>query len=439
VCNATMKKGNLPGFHELSHDAGSQQFLASLSAEVLKTGINEDHDTVGNLVSVLLFHDQRAALAIGETELARSELSPAVRAIWNTALFVIDPSKHLDPWRILLSQPDASIWEAIELIGGGRHDKRGAVSLTSAQRTEVVTLVGQRFANVGHPSGGWSGSRNPWDASDFVANQIKLLAADGSPDADAQLERLEHDGGLASYRDLIRHQRAQHERQQRESSFAFASPEEVAEAIRSRAPATPSDLLVFVVDHFGALARELTGTQRERYRAYWNERGRNLVEPKHEEVCSGLLAEDLQNRVQAQGLIVTVEHHMTADKECDLVVLQGTERLLPIEVKHHYNPELWTAWRTQLDRLYTRDAKAGGLGIYLILWSGEAKGRMMAKLPKGIKRPRSAAELSSVLESLIPERDRHRLRVVVVDISRPLIPVKFVRAAKRPQQGSVKP
>jgi hypothetical protein len=153
--------------------------------------------------------------------------------------------------------------------------------------------------------------------------------------------------------------------------------------------------------------------------AYWNEEGRKLIKPKREEVCSGLLAEDLQNRVQSQSLIVTVEHHMIADKECDLVVLQGTERLLPIEVKHHFHDELWTAWHTQLDRLYTRDAKAGGLGIYLILWSGEAKGRMMPKLPDGIKRPASAAELCSVLELLIPGEDRHRLRVVVVDISGP--------------------
>ena len=65
----TSKKGNLPGFDELSHDPGSQQFLVSLSADVLKAGINEDHETVGKLVSVLLLHDQRAALAIGELNL----------------------------------------------------------------------------------------------------------------------------------------------------------------------------------------------------------------------------------------------------------------------------------------------------------------------------------------------------------------------------------
>ena len=62
------------------------------------------------------------------------------------------------------------------------------------ERTKLVALVGQRVSNVGLP-----------------------------------FERLENDGGLASYRDLIRHQRAQHEKQQRESSFTFALPEQVME------------------------------------------------------------------------------------------------------------------------------------------------------------------------------------------------------------------
>ncbi|MGE0823101.1 MAG: NACHT domain-containing NTPase [Candidatus Binatia bacterium] len=414
-----VKEKNLPGFYALSHDPGSQQFLASLSADVLKFGINEDSDTVGKLVSVLLRHDQQAALTLGTTEIARSGLSAEVRAIWSTALFVIDPSTYSELWRTLISAPDTALWEAIAVLGSSLHKMREAVRLTAAQRAEVIALVGQRFANIAPLPEGW-GDQNPWDASQFVANQIKLLAADSSPDVDAQFERLENDGGLACYRNVIRHYRAQHEKQRRESHFTFASPERVAEALWNRFPATPSDLLAFIVDHLNVLGRELTGTQRERYRAYWNESElKLLIKPKHEESCSGLLAEDLQHRVQAQGLIVTVEHHMIADKECDLVVLQGTERLLPIEVKHHYHTNLWTAWHTQLDRLYTRDAKADGLGIYLVLWSGEAKGRKIPKLPNGIKRPASAAELRNAIESLIPEGDRHRLRVVVVDILPP--------------------
>jgi len=418
ISSARNKRGDLPGFYELVRDLESQQFLASLSADVLRIGINDDCETVGKLVSVLLHQDKRAALEIGEVELGRIELSAEVRTIWCTSLFVIDPNKYLNSWRTLLSEADTpSLWEAIEIIKGDRHENRRTVHLTPEQRAVVISAVGQRYANVGHPPGTWSGSQNPWDASEFVANQIRLLAADGSTATGAQLERLENDDSLESYRKLIRHHRTQHEKQQRESSFTFASPAQVAKVIRNDEPATPNDLLVFIVEHLGALGHEITRTQRERYRAYWNEKGRNLIEPKHEEVCSGLLAEDLQNRIKPHGLIVEVEHHMIADKECDLVVLQGTDRLLPIEVKHHYHTELWTAWRTQLDRLYTRDAKAGGLGIYLVLWSGEAKGRKMPKLPNGITRPTSGAELKIALESLIPEADRHRLRVVIVDIS----------------------
>ena len=416
ISSAGVKYGILPGFYELNKEPGLQHFLASVSAEVLKTGINEDIYTVGELVSVLLLYDRQAALEIGEAELTRNELSAEVQAIWSTALFVIDPNRYLNPWRTLISGSDPALWQVIEVIA---HRTKGAVSLTSAQRTEIVTTIGQRFANIRHPIGSSDGSQNPWDAAEFVANQIKLLAANGSLDADVHLERLENDNALASYRDLIRHLRAQHQKQQREHSFTFASAEQVAEALASRAPATPADLLAFTVDHLNTLSHELARTQRERYHAYWNESGRDLVHPKREEVCSGLLAEDLQNRLKPQGPIVTVEHHMIADKECDLMVLQGTERLLPIEVKHHYHPELWSAWRTQLDRLYTRDAKAGRLGIYLVLWSGEAKGRMMPKLPTGIIRPTGAAQLKNALESLIPEIDRHRLRVVVVDISPP--------------------
>ncbi|RJX26764.1 MAG: hypothetical protein C4531_15055 [Desulfurivibrio sp.] len=56
-------KGSLPRFYQLCKDPDSQQFLAVLSARVLKAGINENDDTVGRLVSVLLHNDQAPAEA----------------------------------------------------------------------------------------------------------------------------------------------------------------------------------------------------------------------------------------------------------------------------------------------------------------------------------------------------------------------------------------
>ncbi|WP_183361248.1 NACHT domain-containing protein [Geomonas limicola] len=410
-CSAA-KKGELPIFYELSKDPGSLPFLVKLSTEVLESGIVEDNDTVRSLALVLLHNDRQAARAVAESELSRKELSIEVRATWCTVLFVIDPTSCSDTWRAIMLQSSTARWSGIEIIQeGGR--------LAPMQLAEAIATFGGQFPPAELPTGTFVGRQNAWDASRFVSHLIEVLASDSSPESGVILESLETHTDLERYRDSIRHHRAQQAKKLREAGFSFASPEQVVEALSNGAPATSRDLAALVVDHLRVLTRELRLTQRERFRAYWNEEGKTLLKPKCEENCSGLLAEDLQNRVKPQKLIVTVEHHMVADKECDLVVLQGPERLLPIEVKHHYHSELWTAWRSQLDHLYARDAKAEGLGVYLVLWSGEAKGRKMPKLPVGISRPTTAAELESSLVSLVPDADRCRLLVVVVDISEP--------------------
>ena len=380
---------------------------------------------VRELLPVFMSSNPDAALDIAKIRIEQQDLPSQVRVVWSTVLFLIEHETFLEQWKSLMIESHDNAWEGIDLIRGINYLNTGPVELTIMQNVEVISLVGRQFPNSGYPLSNsyetieWNGSRNLWDASEFVHNQIQLLAADVSPDVLRQFERLVNDDGLASYYDVIKHHKARHEQQRRDLEFSFELPHKVAEAVMNRAPATPLDLLEFIVDHLNDLAREMTGTQKERYRAYWNEEGRSLHRPKREEVCSGFLAWDLQCRVRLQGLIITVEHHMVADKECDLVVLQGTERLLPIEVKHHYNLNLWNAWHTQLDKLYLRDPMSNGLGIYLVLWSGEATGLRMPTLPEGMVRPSNATELKSALDILIPELDRHRLRVVVVDISGP--------------------
>ena len=415
----------LVAFRELSEDHRCHGFLSSFSIDFLTSEMHLESWVVRELLPVFMSSNPDAALDIAKIRIEQQDLPSQVRVVWSTVLFLIEHETFLEQWKSLMIESHDNAWEGIDLIRGINYLNTGPVELTIMQNVEVISLVGRQFPNSGYPLSNsyetieWNGSRNLWDASEFVHNQIQLLAADVSPDVLRQFERLVNDDGLASYYDVIKHHKARHEQQRRDLEFSFELPHKVAEAVMNRAPATPLDLLEFIVDHLNDLAREMTGTQKERYRAYWNEEGRSLHRPKREEVCSGFLAWDLQCRVRLQGLIITVEHHMVADKECDLVVLQGTERLLPIEVKHHYNLNLWNAWHTQLDKLYLRDPMSNGLGIYLVLWSGEATGLRMPTLPEGMVRPSNATELKSALDILIPELDRHRLRVVVVDISGP--------------------
>jgi len=208
ILGANKKQGILPGFYELRQDSRSQQFLAALSGDVLRAGINDNPNTVRELVFVLLLNNHQEALAIGKEEIASKDLSMEVRTIWSTALFVIDPNNYSEAWKALMSQEGVAIWEAIEIIKGDHHRKRGSVILTSKQRAAIIRSLGSRNPNIGHPPGGWSGSQNLWDISEFIANQIRLLAADSSIEAGTQLENLEKEADLASYRELIRHHRA---------------------------------------------------------------------------------------------------------------------------------------------------------------------------------------------------------------------------------------
>jgi hypothetical protein len=409
-------RGLLSGFHELSQHAATAPFLVDVSANVLRSPRCDDY-TAKTLVPVIFAGNPQTAEAIGLGRLSDPCLNGVQRAIWTTALYLSDAYKYAELWRQNDSEPNETFWEAIEIISGPRSEN--APMMPASQRAEIIATTGRRFPPAGFPKSGSWGSRNPWDASTFVTRQIDQLAAVPTQEAIGLLNSLERDPNLPGYRDHIRHRRAQQERQWREQMFAVPLASEVRNALLNLAPATSADLLADVEAHLHELSFELTRTQRERYRAYWNEHDRDLVAPKREEVCSGLLAEDLQNRLRTHGLIVTVEHHMVSDKECDLVVLQGADRLLPIEVKHQYHAEIWTAWKTQLQRLYTRDAGAGGLGIYLILWSGHRSSRSVPNPPDGSAKPMTPGELKNSIESLIPIADRQRLRVIVVEIAPP--------------------
>lgn len=412
------KCGTLPRFYDFRSDPRMHAVLSIACAAILESGIDDYDAGLKDLVSFLVVHDRKAIIRIGSAEIARGGQSDKVRAVWQAALFLLDPGEFTNLWKELSSVSDDAFWEAIAIVRGDR-GQPVHLPLSLHQRAEITTAVGRRQPHRARPAGTTYGDHNPWDLSNFLVRQIESIASEGTADAESVLGQLEIHASLESYRDIIRHHRAQCSNKLRDSSFAFASPGHVALAIQNKTPATSNDLLAFVVDHLSALSRELNSTQQERYRAYWNEEGRTLLQPKYEDVCSALLAYDLQGKLAPHGLNANVEHHMVADKECDIVVLQGAERILPIEAKHHYNRELWTAWRTQLDRLYTRDAKAGGLGIYLVFWSGEASGRTLPKPPAGIDRPVSATQLADALIACIPHRDRHRLRVLVIDISQP--------------------
>ena len=351
----------------------TEQLLSRVCARVLNGPACDDRRTVELLVPYLLTTDAHGALAIAEREASRPDIAIGLKAIWETALFLVGSNTYQGRWRTFVSSGEDFDWEVLDLLAGNDLVGTKPPMLTPEQRGIVIEAIGSRIGNRPPPTGVWAGRHNAWDATSYVAAEIGRLAEMEGDEGETILRQLLLRPSVGSYHELIRHRLAERARRHRDLEFVFASPDEIARAIDNQAPATPADLLAYTVDHLCALNREIKSTQMEVYRAYWNHRGKTFFEPKYEEDCSGLLANDLQHRVRSHGLVVTVEHHMVANKECDLVVRQGVDRLVPIEVKHHYHAELWTAWRTQLDRtLYSGCGRGGAWYLSCVLVWGNS-------------------------------------------------------------------
>lgn len=410
------KDGNLPFYYKIKQHTNTRGFLTSLSIDLLNTGNINNPNILIDLLSNLVSFEPESAIVVGKSIFEQIEILGDIKAIWIMACFIINPYDYVELLNSLYSEAESALWNAMSLYS--TVIKKMGRELSPYHYYIIISLFGHRFCCTHMPDGVWDGNQNLWDAANFVKRQIEVLAGCNSPDTDNYMKQLVNDTELASYRNFIRHHHAQYEKKRRETEFEFVSPDKVAATLLNLTPANTSDLLIFVIDHLEECSREMTRTQRERYRAYWNHDKKTLQKPKDETICSALLADDLQHRLRPVGLTVTIEHHMVDQKRCDIVVLNGPDMLLPIEVKHHYHEELWTACLTQLDRLYTTDFNADGKGIYLVLWSGEVIGRKMKNNPNIIEQPRNAFELKLALESIIPIDDRNRLRVVVINISK---------------------
>jgi len=406
-----------PGLHALEEAAACSTVIAETARRVLRQSHPMNHANVEQLLLLLLRHDPASISDLATSRLAGIEATEPTYGTWLAALHLAS-AEGADIRNTLGSSPEAVLWAAINVWRSGKLNPVMDRICTSAKRFEIVSLLGRRFPNVGQPLGSTRGDQNPWDASQYVGHQIQAMTADPSPEAERRLNEVILDTSLQSYRDSMRHQLALRCRKLREAQFEWATPAAVAQVLRNQGPVTASDLRAYVADQLALLSDENRHGSFEPFQAFWNKKDRTLIAPKREEECSGILAHELQLRIQHHQLVATVEYHMVADKECDIVILQGTDRILPLEVKHHYHRDIWEAWRTQLDRLYTRDPKTSGMGIYCVLWSGETTHRRLPSLPQQIAlRPDSAAALQEAMQSLMTPSERARLSVVVIDIS----------------------
>ncbi|MET3842735.1 hypothetical protein [Bradyrhizobium sp. OAE829] len=352
---------------------------------------------------------------LAETALGKGQkLDRIQRELWLSAAYLINPTTYVGAFRRAAHKPGI-IWQLRSLQSTQR--RRNFSDLSIDQLETIIKAAAQHFPQVPHQSG-W-GDTNPWDGSQYIHALINHVSSLATKDAATLLKRLVHLASLTTYQDLIKHAISNQSARLRELEYQQPDWQRTVSALLNGAPANHADLQALVLDHCRDLNNEITNRNIDVYKQFWNEKSHGRISsPRSEETSRDILVGMLRTRLHPLNITVEPEGHMAADKRVDVSVALDHRKTM-MEWKRDYHPDVWHAYETQLDRLYTPDPDASGYGIYGIFWFGSRRPRKMPARPDGGPQPQSAAEMRQILSEMISPEKRERLGVIVLDLSGP--------------------
>lgn len=170
-----------------------------------------------------------------------------------------------------------------------------------------------------------------------------------------------------------------------------------------------------VVEELELAQAKIKSGDAESWRGFYDDKGVPCAEERCRDHLLGLL------RQGSAGITFDPEAHVAADKEVDIACSVGELLRLPIEIKGQWHRELWQGADVQLDRLYTPDWRAGGRGIYLVLWFGDqqATNKNLTSLGRNVERPQTPEQLCKMLTAGSQAARDGRVIVLVLDLTRP--------------------
>ena len=377
-------------------------------------------DSFGLLAKVALHILPRDAVhGIALERLSQLKDAPAAdQWPWLHLAWRLNPEQHEDAIRAVLASDQDLHIELAEATG----DTLAGINqlptpLTLAHRALILRVFGPLYPPTSLPNRG-GGVPPDYQLGRVVQAQIDRLSTMPDELAGALLTEAAADPAFILHRDHALQSLATWRREAHARTWEPPSAIAVAVALQMGPPASTADLAAFAEEHLRDLNATLRRTEDNRWRGFWNTDAHGHTDAKVENVCRDQLVTLLRGRFERAGLGLATEVRHAGDDRCDIVA-RALERTLPIEVKCDWNPELWTAWRSQLAERYACEPKAAGTGIYLVFWFGlERGGNRRVKLAPGGGNPGNAAELEAMLSTMAVESGLP-IRAVVIDATPP--------------------
>jgi len=355
-----------------------------------------------------------AQSALLRSMLLRTGLSLEVETAVRVALVGLEPEKEI---QLLEQGVLASPRGPFVLAESVQRQEANFFDMLRGQPAINARVISLLVTQPSSPSTLWNGSSSS-QLSGAIDRLLNLLSASPSPVAAAELLRLRRLSTMDAWQIRLDGLLFEQKRLARNTLFVAPSPVAVALMLANGAPANSRDMAELLRDHLIYFARRIQFEETNWLDLFYEDDGNGGEKPKDENTCRDILLGLLRDRIALRHVQLEKESVSAAERRADMqtaVIVQSERRISPVEIKKDSHPEVWSAWRDQLEPRYMRNPAAGGVGMYLVLWFGHRTKRG----PIGQK-PQSACEMAESLNALISAEYVPNIVGLVIDLSRQL-------------------
>jgi hypothetical protein len=441
-----LQEWGLSHLHRFPHGAGflAQCWQATLAHEgnrqLFGLYLWADSTTLNAAVALLLRASPhcppealKQALHFASTRLPRSELvslaqdaltatgaTGATLAIWQFVLFAARPDKRHE---IYPSPTDPALVGMIREAASGFLTEFTPDDLQPLRWAAVVeTLAPNCNPDDAFPR---REATNMSRDAEIVRGALNSLTAHPDHTTTAlKLRELAAASANAAWGLYLAHASETVRRAARDKTFAPPTPKAVLQVLSSGAATSPADLRAVITDELARIESEFRRDTSAR-KLCWNlDSNGGFASHLPENECRRRLLSLMETRLARYGIETNVEVRQNNDTRSDFQLSRGPAKL-PIEIKRHYHPAIWTAGHTPL-QIYADSEGAHGFGVYLVLWFGTPP---TPARPDGAPRPESAADLQRMLADDL--RSLPRTSTFVLDVSAPDTMAKARRKTRK--------
>jgi hypothetical protein len=412
---------NIMGLYALAHEDVMKPVAQRVSLILLKDYPNAQEDNLELLLHAALRNGNRRELSSYAQHILthHSPLTDDNRSLWYTAAFALDHesvksglAEHIRG----KAEQTARILNFLSPSHGIKSDT--PYPLPVAALASLIAMVGPIFHPRNLSGIGYVAIHGPEGAASSIQSLFHRLAKELTHEASLALAALQDDPGLTAWRPEIAYVLADQARQRRELAFQYPTVADVIETLNQGRPANAADLQALVNAHLHAISAEFRDGPTDGWKGMWNVDGYGRpTQPRPENDCRDRLLDLLRLRLLPVGVAPEPEGQYAEDKRADIKAIIGSINL-PVEIKRHFHPDIWTAPRDQLKKLYARDPGTAGRGIYLVFWFGIGAGSVPTR-PTGGAEIQTPVQLKAALLDTLEVSEKELLEIIVIDCAPP--------------------